>query len=274
MTTLKRNQIIWLLLGFLFLFQTPLMASDIPKRPNPPRLVNDFAGILTQGEQNTLEYKLRYFNDTTSNQIVVVTVKSLNGMQPYEFATKLGEQWGVGQKKFDNGVVILIKPKYGNNLGRAFIATGYGLEGALPDATCKRIVDSEMIPSFRNGDYYGGINKAVDVVMKIASGEISAKGYNKMHQKTVPYAGLVPFFVFILIWLLMRVSNAHSYSVGNRGTSFWTALFLGSLLGGGWNRGNWNNFSGGGGFGGGGFGGGFGGFGGGGFGGGGAGGSW
>lgn len=268
--TLKRTHIFWLLMGFLFLFQTSVFASDIPKRPNPPRLVNDFAGILTPNEINTLEYKLRYFNDSTSNQIVVVTVKSLDGLQPYEFATRLGEQWGVGQKKFDNGVVVLIKPKQGNSRGRAFIATGYGLEGALPDATCKRIVDNEMIPSFRKGNYYEGINKAVTVVMKIASGEISAKGYNKAHPKSVPYAGIVPIFVFILIWILIKISNAHSYSVGNRGTSIWTALFLGSMLGGGMHRGNWNDFSGGGG----GFGGGFGGFGGGGFGGGGAGGSW
>lgn len=272
---LKGIQIFWLLTGLLILLQIPLLASDIPQRPNPPRLVNDLAGILTPGERSTLEYKLRYFNDTTSDQIVVLTVNSLNGLQPYEFATEVGQKWGVGQKKFDNGVVILIKPKQGSSLGRAFIATGYGLEGAIPDATCENIVQNEMIPSFRKGNYYAGINKAVDVVMKLASGEISAKGYNKMHQKSVPYASAVPVIVFVLIWFLMRASNAHSYSVGNRGTSFWTALFLGSLLGGGWNRGHWNDFSGGSGFGGGGgFGGGFGGFGGGGFGGGGAGGSW
>lgn len=269
--TFKRIQILWLLAGLLLLFQTSLMASDIPPRPNPPRLVNDFAGILTQGEINSLEYKLRYFNDSTSNQIVVVTVKSLNDLQPYEFATKLGEQWKVGQKKFDNGVVILIKPKFEGSRGQAYIASGYGLEGVIPDATCKNIVENEMIPSFRQGDYYGGINKAVNVVMKMASGEISAKGYNKMHQST-PFAALVPFIVIFLIFMLIKVSNAHSYSVGNRGTSIWTALFLGSMLGGGSNQGGWNNFTGGGG--GSGFGGGFGGFGGGGFGGGGAGGSW
>jgi len=117
MKKLKISSILFLV---LLLFSVQVTASDIPPKPNPPRLVNDFAGILTQSEVKSLEYDLRYFNDTTSNQIVVVTVKSLNGLPPYAFATQLGEKWQVGQKKFDNGVVILIKPKYGNSRGHQF----------------------------------------------------------------------------------------------------------------------------------------------------------
>lgn len=269
---LKRTQTFWLLFAFFILFQLPLLASDIPARPNPPRLVNDIAGILTAQQVKSLEYKLRYFNDTTSNQIVVVTLKSLNGIPASQFAVELGEKWGVGQKKFDNGVVILIKPKYGGNFGQVFIAVGYGLEPVIPDATAKNIVDNEMIPSFRKGNYYGGINKAVNVIMGLASGEISAKGYNKAkaHQSS-PFTTLLPIIIIFLIFMLIKISNAHSYSVG-KGTSIWTALFLGSMLWGGGSRGGWDNFTGG--SGGGGFGGGFGGFGGGGFGGGGAGGIW
>lgn len=268
---MKKIKISGLLFLALLLLVGQLMASDIPPRPNPPRLVNDFAGILTPQQQQNLEYSLRYLNDTTSNQIVVVTVKSLNGMSPDMFATELGQQWHVGQKKFDNGIVVLVKPKYGNSRGRAFIATGYGLESVIPDATAKRIVEFEMIPSFKRGDYYDGIRKATVTLMKLSSGEISAKGYNKTHKSKSPIAGLVPIIVIILIFILIRVSNARSYSVG-RGTSFFTAFLLGSMLGGSSHSGSWNDFSGGGS--GGGFGGGFGGFGGGSFGGGGAGGSW
>jgi len=267
MKKLKISSILFLV---LLLFSVQVTASDIPPKPNPPRLVNDFAGILTQSEVKSLEYDLRYFNDTTSNQIVVVTVKSLNGLPPYAFATQLGEKWQVGQKKFDNGVVILIKPKYGNSRGQAFIAVGYGLEPVIPDAIAKEIVEYEMIPSFRKGNYYAGIRKATTTIMKLASGEISAKGYNKMHEKS-PWTALVPFLAILIIFLLIRMSNARSYSVG-KGVSFWTAFMLGSMLGGGMGSGNWNDFSGGGS--GSGFGGGFSGFGGGGFGGGGAGGSW
>ncbi len=269
---MKKIKISGLLFLVLLLFSVQLMASDIPPRPNPPRLVNDFADILTPQQRQKLEYNLRYLNDSTSNQIVVVTVKSLNGMSPDMFATELGQQWHVGQKKFDNGIVVLVKPKYGNSRGRAFIATGYGLESVIPDATAKRIVEFEMIPSFKRGDYYDGIRKATITLMKLSSGEISAKGYNKTHKTSSPLAAIVPLLVFILIFILIRVSNARSYSVG-KGTSFWTALMLGSMLGGGGSHsGSWNDFSGG--SSGGGFGGGFGGFGGGSFGGGGAGGSW
>ncbi len=266
---MKRIKQTGFLLFLVFLLTGTLLASGIPPKPNPPRLVNDFAGILTQSQIKNLEYKLRYFNDTTSNQIVVVTVKSLNGMDPAMFATQLGEKWQVGQKKFDNGVVVLVKPKYGNSRGQAFIAVGYGLEPVIPDATAKQIVEYEMIPSFKRGDYYTGLQKATSTIMKLAAGEISAKGYNKMHENS-PWVALLPFIVFLLIFMLIRVSNARSYSVG-KGTSFWTALMLGSMLGGSSHSGSWNSFSGGSG---GGFGGGFGGFGGGGFGGGGAGGSW
>ncbi len=250
-----------------------LFAGTIPDKPNPPRLVNDFANVLSQRQVAVLEQKLRIFNDTTSNQIVVVTIKSLNGYDPATFATELGHKWGVGQKKFDNGAVVLIKPKYGNERGKAFIAVGYGLEPVITDALSRRIVDNEMIPRFEKGDYYGGINAGVTILMKLASGEISAKMYKKQTAGGGWLTAVLPFLVFIIIYLLIRASNARAYSMGKGGT-FWTAFLLGSMLsGGGSHSGSWNNFSGGGGgFGGG--GGGFGGFGGGGFGGGGAGGSW
>ncbi|PIQ35460.1 MAG: hypothetical protein COW63_00385 [Bacteroidetes bacterium CG18_big_fil_WC_8_21_14_2_50_41_14] len=267
-----------LFLLFIFLLSASY-AQKIHERPLNDSLVNDFAGVLTKSQKNTLEYKLRYFHDTTSNQIVVVTLNSLDGYDPASYAFALGEQWGIGQKDFNNGIVILLKPKFSStDKGQIFIATGYGLEPVIPDATGKRIVEKEMVPNFKNGDYYQGIDQAVDVLMKLASGEISAKGYNKASQ-TPWFVGILPFLIIIIIFFFISRSQKNSYGIGSRNGSLWTALFLGSMLGNRSHGGSWNNFSGGssgfgGGSGGSGFGGGFSGFGGGSFGGGGAGGSW
>ena len=108
----------------------------------------------------SLETKLVNFDDTTSTQIAIVTVKSLNGYSKEEFTDRIGEKWGVGRKGKDNGVLILIKPKYGNERGQARISVGYGLEGAIPDAIANRIVNYDLIPYFKQGDYYTGLDKA------------------------------------------------------------------------------------------------------------------
>jgi uncharacterized protein len=260
-----RQAIVFLFLVFLW---SKAMA-DIPPRPNPPRLVNDFANILTDSQEQALEQKLVAFNDTTSNQIAIVTVKSLDGYDPNMYAAEIGIQWKVGQKEFDNGVVVLIKPKYGNERGRVAIQAGYGLEPVITDAISKRIIEKEMIPYFKNNNYYAGIDQASNILMKLASGEISSKDYANKNG-AAPFTAILPFLIFIIIFILMRISNARSASIGHN-IPFWTAMWLGSSMG-GHSSGNWNNFSGGGssGFGGGGFGG----FGGGSFGGGGASGSW
>jgi uncharacterized protein len=198
-----------------------------------------------------------------------VTVKSLNGFDKNDLAQRIGEKWGVGQKGKNNGVVILVKPKYSMEKGEACIQTGYGLEGVLPDITCKRIFENEMVPEFKINNYYKGLDKATSTIMSITKGEFTADQYNKRTNSS-PYGMLVPLIIFIIVALLIRSNRGGTHSVGKR-LPFWTALWLlGSMGGGG--RGSWGNFqSGGGSFGG---GGGFGGFGGGSFGGGGAGGSW
>jgi len=255
------------------IFLAPAGAQDIPVRPDPPRLVNDFAGILTPEEQQRLETKLVAFNDSTSTQILVVTVKSLQGYDKNDFAYRIGQSWGVGQKGKNNGAVVLVKPKYPNEKGEASIQTGYGLEGAIPDALAKRIVDNEMVPNFREGNYYQGIEAATSTMMSLVKGEFSAEQYDKRAKKTSsPWALVIPLIILVVIFTTIRGSRAQGHSVGKH-LPFWTALWmLGSMGGGG--RGSWNDFSSGsGGFGGSG-GGGFGGFGGGSFGGGGAGGSW
>ena len=247
------------------------ISQNIPPRPSPPRLVNDLAGVLTPGQVQQLEHTLVNFNDTTSTQITIVTVKSLEGYDKADFAFRIGENWGVGQQGKNNGIVILVKPKYGNQRGQAYIAVGYGLEGVIPDAIGKRIYEYEMLPYFKTGDYYGGLNAATNTIMGLASGEFSASQYTKKSQSK-PYAIFIPILVMLVVFFLIRSSRARSHSVG-KNIPFWTAFWLMGSLGGHGHSGSWNDFSSGGGsFGGGGSS--FGGFGGGSFGGGGAGGSW
>jgi len=250
-----------------------MQAADdcMPIASKPPKLVNDFAQVLSPQTESYLESTLVGFNDTTSTQIAIVTVNDLCGYEPGPFAFELGESWGVGNAKFDNGIVVLVRPKTEKQRGRAFIATGYGLEGVLPDAIAKRIVEFEMIPNFKQNDYDRGILQAAKVIMEITGGEYAAENYNGRGNNGsfgIPIF-LILFFIFIMFFGVF--SKARRYSRTND-LSLWAALWLmGSMTGS--HGGRYNDFSSGsGGFGGG--GGGFGGFGGGSFGGGGAGGSW
>lgn len=160
-----------LVLSFL-MFAVGLWAQgDFPEPLTPPRLVNDFTQLLSVQERQSLEQKLRAYHDSTSTQIYVVVLNDLHGYEIADYTTQLADRWGVGQKDRDNGVMILIKNKVGNERGQVFIATGYGLEGVLPDALVKRIVETEIIPRFAQGEYYGGIDAAIDAIIASAAGE-------------------------------------------------------------------------------------------------------
>jgi uncharacterized protein len=249
-----------------------LNAQNIPDKPNPPKLVNDFAGILDENTRMALENELVKFNDQTSSQIAIVTVNSLDGADADQYAFLLGEKWGIGQKGKNNGILILIKPKTGEERGAAFIATGYGLEGAVPDGICSQIVNNEMIPRFKQNDYAGGIVAAVKVIEDLTRGEYTADEYSKKAGKGSPLAGVILILIIVIIVAVIARSNkSRTYSSSGSSLPFW--LLMGGMAASSRNHhGSWGNFSGGsGGFGG---GGGFGGFGGGSFGGGGAGGSW
>lgn len=237
----------------------------IPPAPSPPRLINDFTGTLTPMQQESLEKKLTNYDDTTSNQIAVVIVKTLNDYDPYEYATALGRKWGVGNKDNNNGVVFLIA----KDDRKVFIAPGYGLEGALPDITCKQIVDNEILPNFRENDFYRGIDAGTTAIMQAAAGEYEPpEGYaNRGKSEGVPLI-VVLLIIFFIAFIISRIGGGGGGSFmsrrGYRETGVPPILWF---PGGG-------RSSGGGGWSGGGSGGGFGGFGGGSFGGGGSGGSW
>ena len=245
-----------------------LKSQDFPEPMQPPRLVNDFAKLLDGADAANIESKLLDFYNQTSTQIYVVTVPTLNGYEPNDYTTRLAEKWRVGVKGKDNGVMILIKPKTPDEKGEVYISVGYGLEGVLTDLQANQIVTKDLIPRFRENDFAGGIVSAVNVIMKITSGEFTADQYLKRgnNKKGNSLIGLIIMaIIFSIIFGGKSRMNRHN-SIGGGGLPL---LLLMGMMGGRGNGGSFGGFSSGGGFGGG-----FGGGGGGSFGGGGAGGSW
>lgn len=255
----------------LILGTMKVIGQDFPDPPNPPKLVNDFTGTLSTEEVEMLEQKLVAYNDSTSTQIAIVIIRSVGSYDISDYAFQLGEKWGIGGKANDNGILILAAM----DDRKVFIATGYGMEGAVPDALAKRIVTELILPNFKIQAYYEGLNLATDMIIKLASGEYKAED---MASNGDEVGSIFFLFVFILLFFIIpliknRRDNNNHMGGKSGGVDLWTTIMLANMLKGSGGKGKWGDFSSGGGsFGGG--GGSFGGFGGGSFGGGGAGGSW
>lgn len=256
---------------FILLLITLTASADIIAKPRVERLVNDFAGLLSENQAALLEDSLVRYARRTSTQVAVVTVNDLDGHDAAEYAYKIGETWGIGKDGKNNGVVILVKPKVGNSNGRAFIAPGYGLEGVLPDITCTHIVNDVMIPYFKQNNYESGIIAGAITVMRACEGEY--EGDPEEDDIVGWLFAMIPLFVIIIL-IIIAIKDSDGRRNGgshmSSGGSFSDAVILGNLLRNAGRSSDWGSFSGGGGS----FGGGFGGFGGGHFGGGGGGGSW
>lgn len=259
-----------LLILFTFFSLGIANAQDILPKPNPPRLVNDAAGVLSAEQVEILEHKLVALDDSTSNQIAVVLIKSLGDYAIEDYAVKLFRAWGIGNKKTNNGVLIIAAI----DDRKMWIEVGYGLEGAIPDITAASIYRNEMVPEFKQQNYYRGIDKAIDALSKAAVGEYKIKKERKGNGNGKSGAGSIFTFLFIVaivILALARRGGGGGGWGGGRRSGFGNiaeAVILSSLLNGG--RGGGGSGWGGGSD----SGGGFGGFGGGDAGGGGAGGSW
>ncbi|MDR1758541.1 MAG: TPM domain-containing protein [Bacteroidales bacterium] len=249
---------------FAFFSCTLLLSrAQVPAPPVPPRLVNDFAGIFSPQETACLEQELVAFNDSTSNVICIVTLKDLANYSAMQMAIEIGDKWGVRDQKSRNGIVILIKPRT-ETAGDIAIATGYDLEGVLPDITVKHIIDNEIIPSFRENLFFEGIEKALSIMKPIIAGEISYQKYETQRQKetivpVIVFAVLI-FIFFVLPYIVNKKGKGGKGNSGSNSGNLWKGIWLGSLLsggqGGGFSRGG-GSFGGFGGFGGsGGFGGG------------------
>ena len=162
------------LLVILLLLQFSSIAQDstYPKPQNPPKLVNDFAEVMSYSETQWLENKLVQFDKETSTQINIITVNSTNGIDIADYAIEVGNQWGIGRAKKNNGVIILAAM----NDHKVTIMTGYGLEGALPDVICKQIIDNEITPAFKESYFYNGFDRATDAIISATKGEYKAEG--------------------------------------------------------------------------------------------------
>jgi uncharacterized protein len=260
----KIFSIIILLLAGILAFSQESFDPETLLKQKPTKLVNDFTGTLTPDQLQALENKLVAFDDSTTTQIAVVIVPTLNGNDIADFNVKLGRAWGVGGKQYNNGVILLIA-KGDRKLN---IATGYGVEGALPDITTKHIIDEAIVPNFKGDDYYRGIEEGTDAIIQAVKGEYKAPAnYNKRKKGSGGVGRIVFIIIMIVVFLAVSGGKGGGGSfMSRRGFAAWT---IGSMLSGGGGRGG--GWSGGGGSSG---GGGFGGFGGGSFGGGGSSGSW
>ncbi len=246
--------------------------------------VVDQADLIAPPQEADLSRKLEDFESRSGRQVVVATVKSLEGLEPVDYATRLGRTWKIGDKKKDDGVIVLVAP----NERKVWIATGYGADDYLTDAMTGSIIRSAMLPRFKDGDYPGGINAGVDSVIQQLElpPELAAKRAKDAAQVKPPQysndAGFVPVIFIVIVFFMIISAFARAAGRGGRryrsrrgGVDPMVILWGLDAISRASRGGRGGSF-GGGGFGGGGWGGGGGGFGGGGgsFGGGGAGGSW
>jgi len=258
-----------LLLASLLAFSQDNFNLEKLLQQKPNKLVNDYTTTLTADQQQVLERKLVAFDDSTSTQIAVVIIPTLNGNDVTDYGVKLGRAWGIGGKENNNGVLLLIvNGDRAKGDRKLYIATGYGVEGALPDITAKHIIDEIIVPNFKGEDYYRGIDEGTDAIIQAVQGEYKApEGYG--NRKGTGGIGRIIFIIIIII-IFLAISGGRGGGgtfMSRRGFAAWTILNM--LSNGGGGRSGGGGWSGGGSSGGG-----FGGFGGGSFGGGGASGSW
>ena len=237
-------------------------AQNVLPKPNPPHLVNDAAGVLSPEQVEILERKLVALDDSTSNQIAVVLIKTLGDYAVEDYAVKLFREGGIGNKKTNHGVLIIAAI----DDRKVWIEVGYGLEGAIPDVTASSIYRNELVPEFRQQNYYRGIDNAINALAKAAVGEYKVKKERK--ENNGKGGSSIITFLFILFAVIMLLSRGGRGGTGGGGLgSIANAVLISSLLNGGRGGGSgWGGGDSGGG--------GFGGFGGGSSGGGGSGGGW
>ena len=230
-------------ISVLLLLVLPLSAQDLPQPMKPVRLVNDFAQVLNRMELNKLETMLVSYNDSTSTQITIVTVPSLGGYEIADYANKLYEAWGIGQKSKNNGLLILLSMEE-----RAVrMEVGYGLEDRLTDALSRRIIEREMVPNFRSGDYAGGLYAASKSVIQVLEGAYTAEAKGKGDKKGPGY--LVVILIVVILISIINSRNGGGQSFSGKGRAGYQPPFFfpmgGGAFGGGGGGGGFGGFGGG-----------------------------
>ncbi len=227
----------------LFAFLAAPARADVGIPPPPAHYFNDEAGLVSPEDAARIDAKLRDFDEQTSNQILVVVFPELPEPSLEDFTVRTAQAWRVGRKKLDNGAVLFIFVKD----RKTRIEVGYGLEGALPDAVCKDILQDRLAPEFRQGRYAAGIDAAVDAMMKATRGEYRAAEKPAPRRRSAGNFNCVSAAVLLLFFgfpLLFRRRRWRTYGGGGWWTGGWGG---GGFGGGGWGGGGGGGFSGGGG---------------------------
>jgi uncharacterized protein len=212
--------------------------------------VVDLAGLLTADQEARLTHKLSDLESQTGSQLVIVTLRSLDGHDISDYGYQLGRKWGIGQKAKNNGVLLIVAPKE----RRVRIEIGYGLEGLLTDAVTRLIIDNAILPRFRANDFAGGIERGTDDIIQVLSGD-AAEFQRRAAERTgrpSTQEGGSSFIIVLLIlgfWFLMflRRSRQHRRVAARRRSGLWFPPILwggGSRGGGGWSGGGSGGFSG------------------------------
>jgi len=235
----------------------PLRAAEVIP-PAPRDHFNDYAGVVSAGTAQSLDAELTQFERESSNQIVVAIYPHMQSDSSIEdYTVRVAQSWGVGQKQKKNGAVLFIF----SSDRKLYISTGYGLEGALPDARCKQIIENEITPRFRQGDFDGGVTAGVHAMMAATKGEYRGTGRavadRRGHGSGLSPAAIAAIVIFLLVMsIARRRSGSAIYGRRGRFITYGGGGFFGGGGGGGFSGGGGGSFSGGGGsFGGGGAGG-------------------
>ena len=252
----KKNTLIYLQLFVCLLFtQIGFAQYTIPEKPSLQTSVYDYANVLSAAEKSQLEEKLIKYSDSTTTQIVVITIESLKNEDVSQLATKWGQTWGIGgTEKDDNGVIILLAKAE----KKIAINPGYGLEDRLTAGIGGEIIRNVIVPEFKAGSFYNGLDKGTDALIDVFKGKY--KGERKKKQKDNEFP-ILPFIIIIIVILVLISRNkGGGGNSGNSGggPSLLDVIILSSLgrsSGGGFGGSSGGGFGGGGG----GFGGGFGG---------------
>ena len=216
---INRKHLFWfILIVQCVLFSDSLRAQNydkcIPELPSKPALVNDLADMLSNEEELTLESVLYAYEKESSNEITIVTVDQLCSIEVSEFALQLGRKWNIGKATKKNGVLILAS-KTDRKIN---ISPGYGLSGVLPDAICARIIRNDIVPNFKNGNYFAGFETASKHIIEASKGEFTADETAKSDN---PPLLLILFLFLLIIFLFFYLTRrSRGMYVSRRGYTF------------------------------------------------------
>lgn len=261
----RLNQLFFTLLVYILplsvFSQTGVYHDVIPEVPKQAGLVFDYAHMLTPEQTLNIENQLVQFEKQTSNEITLITVDTLGGLDVSEFANEIGRKWNIGKESKKNGLILLASLKD----RKVNISPGYGLSGALPDVICNRIIRENIVPHFKSQNYYQGFSEAISRIMDATQGEFVNENAGNDSGTSIPFWVVLLFFIGLFFFISYLRRKSKNIYVSRRGykydsNTWWNLPSSGGgiLNSGGWDFGGGSSHSSGGGFGG--FGGGGGGF--------------